>query len=96
MIGAIRVATAVMFIVSNVRIPGSIKLRDDSLISKPAITFLKVYDMSGKEVKTLLNEYQSIGNYKTAFDASSLPAGVYFYRMKAGEFSDIRKLVLIK
>ncbi len=65
-------------------------------ISEPATTSLKVFDVSGKEVKTLVNEYQTIGSYNIEFDASSLPGGVYFYKMKAGEFSDIKKLVLIK
>ena len=64
-------------------------------ISEPATTSLKVYDMLGKEVKTLVNEHQNIGSYNIEFDASFLSSGVYFYIMKAGEFSDIKKLILI-
>jgi hypothetical protein len=65
-------------------------------ISQPTSISLKVYDMSGKEVKTLVNRHQTSGSYKIEFDASSLPGGVYFYRMKVGEFSDIKKLIVIK
>jgi hypothetical protein len=65
-------------------------------ISEPATISLKVYDILGKEVITLLNEYQTSGNYKIEFDASSLSSGVYFYKMEAGAFSEIRKLSLIK
>lgn len=50
-------------------------------ISKPATTSLKVYDISGKEVKVLLNKHQTIGTYKLEFDASSLPDGIYFCKI---------------
>jgi hypothetical protein len=65
-------------------------------ISEPATISLKVYDILGKEVITLLNGYQTSGNYKIEFDASSLSSGLYFYKIKAGEFSAIKRLVLIK
>jgi predicted esterase len=65
-------------------------------LSKPATTSIKVYDLLGKEVKTLLNGYQTAGSHKIELDASSLSSGVYFYKMEAGAFSEIRKLVLIK
>ncbi len=57
---------------------------------------LKVYDMSGKEVAVLLNEYKSAGKYTYTFDANSLSSGVYFYRISAGDFSDTRKMMLVK
>ena len=65
-------------------------------ISEPATISLKVFDILGREVITLLNEYRTAGSYKLEFDASSLSSGVYFYRIKAGEFSDIKKLTIIK
>jgi len=68
----------------------------DYYISKPALTSLKVYNISGKEIKTLVNEHKAIGRYTIEFDASSLPGGLYFYKIQAGEFSDIKKLVLTK
>ena len=57
---------------------------------------LKVYDVLGKEVATLVNETQSAGNYRVTFDASSLPSGVYFYRLVGGSFSETRKFTLMK
>ncbi len=57
---------------------------------------LSVYDMLGREVKTLVNEIKSPGKYIVSFDASSLSSGVYFYKISAGEFSDVMRMVLIK
>jgi photosystem II stability/assembly factor-like uncharacterized protein len=57
---------------------------------------LAVYDILGKEVALLVNENLSAGNYSVDFNASSLPTGTYFYRLEAGEFTDTKKLVLIK
>ena len=57
---------------------------------------LSVYDMLGREVKTLVNEIKSPGKYIVSFDASSLSSGVYFYKISAGEFSDVKRMVLIK
>ncbi len=64
----------------------------------PINTFVtvKVYDILGKEVKTLVNEFKSVGNYSVLFDASSLSSGIYFYKMSAGEFSDVKRMVLVK
>lgn len=57
---------------------------------------LKVYDLLGKEVKTLVSGIQNPGSYNVTFDASGLASGVYFYRLTAGGFTDIRKMTLIK
>ncbi|MBI3578861.1 MAG: S8 family peptidase, partial [Ignavibacteriales bacterium] len=57
---------------------------------------LKVYDLLGREVATLLNERKSPGTYKITWDASHLPSGVYLYRMTAGSFVETKKLVLMK
>ena len=57
---------------------------------------LKVYDILGREIATLLNEVKHPGNYEVTFNASELPSGVYFYRLNAGEFSESRKMLLIK
>ncbi|MFZ5948282.1 MAG: VPS10 domain-containing protein [Stygiobacter sp.] len=60
------------------------------------IVTLKVYDILGKEVATLVNERQSAGNYEVKFDGSNLSSGVYFYKLQAGEFSQTKKLLLMK
>jgi len=50
----------------------------------------------GKEVTTLVSENQSPGSYQVEFDGSSLSSGVYFYRIKAGEFYAVKKFVVLK
>jgi len=57
---------------------------------------LKVYDLLGREVATLVNGRQSAGNYVVQFNASSLASGVYFYRLQAGSFAETRKMMLLK
>jgi len=65
-------------------------------ISDWGFVSLKVYDILGKEVSTLVNEKLSPGNYKVEFDGSGLPSGVYFYRITAGEFTDTKRMLLVK
>jgi len=57
---------------------------------------LKVYNVLGQEVVTLVNEVKQPGRYSVVFDAGNLPGGVYCYRMTAGNFTQTRKLLLLK
>lgn len=57
---------------------------------------LKVYDILGKEVAVLVDEYMPAGNYHIEFNASNLSAGVYMYELVSGNFSETKKLVLLK
>jgi hypothetical protein len=57
---------------------------------------LKVYDLLGREVATLVNERQAPGSYKVHFDGSGLASGIYFYRLVSGDFVQTRTLCLIK
>ncbi|MBK9099161.1 MAG: T9SS type A sorting domain-containing protein [bacterium] len=57
---------------------------------------LKVYDILGREVTTLVNEEKSAGDYEVEFNAATLPTGIYFYQLKAGQFSKTRKMVLLR
>ncbi|MDR3609995.1 MAG: T9SS type A sorting domain-containing protein [Ignavibacteriaceae bacterium] len=66
-----------------------------SLPSRQFIS-LKVYDILGNEITTLVNEEKPAGNYKINFNASNLHSGVYFYSIRAGSFTDTKKLILIK
>lgn len=59
-------------------------------------TSLKIYDMLGREVKTLVNKLILPGSYEVEFDGSDLSSGVYFYRFNSGEFVQTRKMLLIK
>lgn len=57
---------------------------------------LKVFDVNGKEVATLVNEKQSAGSYDVEFDGSFLASGVYFYRIEAGEFTEMKRMIILK
>ncbi|MCX6161976.1 MAG: T9SS type A sorting domain-containing protein [Ignavibacteriae bacterium] len=59
---------------------------------------LKVYDMTGKEITTLVNEYRKPGTYTVSFDSQrfSLSSGIYFYRITSGNYTECRKMILIK
>lgn len=60
------------------------------------LTILKVYDLLGREVATIVNEILEPGTYQRQFSREGLPSGVYFYRLQAGEFIETRKLLLLK
>jgi len=72
-------------------------------ISNTTLVTIKVYDMLGKEVTTLVNEENSPGNYEVEFNGNNLPAGrqglasgIYFYRLRAGNFVETKKMILLK
>lgn len=65
-------------------------------ISNSGFTTIKVYDVLGNKIATLLNEEKPAGNYKVSFHASNLPSGIYFYRISSGSFIDVKKMVLTK
>jgi aminopeptidase N len=57
---------------------------------------IKIYDVLGNEVATLVNEEKASGTYEVNFDAANLPSGVYIYKMQAGSFFNTRKMILLK
>jgi len=57
---------------------------------------LKVYDILGNEVVTLVGEKQNAGSYSVEFDASNYSSGIYYYKLEAGDFSEVKKMILIK
>jgi len=57
---------------------------------------LKVFNLLGKEVSTLVNERQQAGNYRVSFDGGNLPSGVYFYKLKTRRFEKVKKMILAK
>jgi uncharacterized delta-60 repeat protein len=66
--------------------------------SIPAAVNVKiaVYDMLGRELSVIVNEYLNAGNYQAEFNASALSSGTYFYKMTAGDFSEVKKMILVK
>lgn len=72
----------------------STKIRWQSPVGSHQV--LKVFDVIGREVATLVDEFRNAGSYEVEFDASWLPGGIYFYRLSAGDFSSTKKLTLLK
>ena len=65
-------------------------------IPRSGYVTLKIFDVLGREVSVLVNEFIKPGVYETDFDASRLPSGVYFYKLISGDFSETKKMILLK
>jgi photosystem II stability/assembly factor-like uncharacterized protein len=65
-------------------------------VPKKSFVTIKVYDILGREVKTLINDEKPAGNYSVNFAANNLASGIYFYTIKAGSFVQTKKMVLLK
>lgn len=57
---------------------------------------LKVFDVLGREVTTLVDEAKHAGKHSVAFDATGLPSGVYFYRLTAGSYVETKRMMVLK
>ncbi|MBM4157536.1 MAG: T9SS type A sorting domain-containing protein [Ignavibacteria bacterium] len=92
----------------NTEVPGSYKLYQNYpnpfnsmtnvkfQMSNAGNVSLKIYDVLGKEVTTLVNERFQPGTYQVSFDGSGLPSGVYFCKFESGDFSAVTKMILLK
>jgi len=65
-------------------------------IPKNTYVKVKIFDILGKEIETLVNEKLNPGTYEVTFNASQYPSGVYFYRLQAGDYNECKKMILIK
>ncbi|MCG6914627.1 T9SS type A sorting domain-containing protein [bacterium BMS3Abin03] len=65
-------------------------------LPKSSLVTLKIYDILGKEIGTLVNDEKQSGTYKVTWDAQSIPSGIYFYKITAGEYSKTIKMILLK
>ena len=65
-------------------------------IPRAANTSLKVFNMLGQEVATLVNEFTTAGSHDVRFNATGLASGVYFYRLTSGDLTQIKKMSLVK
>jgi len=93
---------------TNIEIPANYKLYQNypnpfnpSTVIKYDIKFdglvtLKVYNILGKEVASLVNELKQAGGYEAKFNGSNLGSGVYYYRLQAGDFSETKRMLLLK
>jgi hypothetical protein len=65
-------------------------------LPEAGLVTLKIYDVLGREVTTLVNEELNAGKHETVFDASRFSSGVYFYRIKVKEFIQTKKMIVMK
>jgi hypothetical protein len=65
-------------------------------LPKSGLVKMVIYDVLGRVVTTLVNEYKAAGSYTVDFDASAIASGVYFYRIESGSFTDVKKMLLVK
>ncbi len=65
-------------------------------ISSRQYASLKVYDVLGNEIATLVNEEKSPGNYEVEFNANNLSSGIYVYQLRAGTFIQTKKMILLR
>ncbi len=65
-------------------------------IATAGMVSLKIYDILGREITTLVNEEKPVGKFEVNFNANHLASGVYFYQIKAGSFIQSKKMILLK
>jgi hypothetical protein len=86
--GTTKVVTTIKFVVPTLVGAGTTKV----------VTTIKVYDVLGREIATLVNEEKEPGSYTATFDTRhlSLASGVYLYRLQAGRFVDVKKMLYVR
>lgn len=67
-----------------------------NIISKASFVKLVVHDITGREIETLVSQNMNAGVYKADWDASKYSSGVYFYKIEAGGFTEVKKMILVK
>jgi hypothetical protein len=78
------------------------EIPDNAVIARSGATWqsltvsLKIFDILGKEITTLVNEQLQPGTYEVTFDGLNLPSGIYFYQLRSGDFVETKKLILLK
>jgi len=65
-------------------------------LPKTGLVTMKIYDVTGREIQTLVNDLKQAGSYSVDFNGSSLSSGVYFYKIQSGDFISVKRMVLIK
>jgi photosystem II stability/assembly factor-like uncharacterized protein len=65
-------------------------------LSENSFVSLIVYDVLGNQIENLISKYQSAGNYKVNWDGQHFPSGIYYYQLKAGKYTDSKKMILLR
>ena len=94
--GTDNLLTVEYFLLQNYPNPFNPSTKIKYSIPQASNVVIKVFDILGKEIETLLNEEKQIGTYEITWYSENLPSGVYFYRLKAGDFVETKKMVLMK
>lgn len=76
--------------------PFNPETRIEFSIPEKSLVSLRIFDVSGRDVAELVNEELLPGTFAISWDATSIPAGVYFYRIEAGRHSTVRRMILLK
>ena len=65
-------------------------------IPQQGLVTIKIYNTLGEEVATIINNEKPAGSYEVEFDATSLPSGIYFYKLQTANFTQTKKMILLK
>ncbi|MFA5403547.1 MAG: T9SS type A sorting domain-containing protein [Ignavibacteria bacterium] len=84
------------FLGNNYPNPFNPSTKIDYAIPKNSFVNIKIYDNLGREVSTLVNELKSAGKYSIDFNANNIAAGVYYYKLTSNNFSEVKKMILVK
>ena len=84
------------FLSNNYPNPFNPTTKIEFAIPKNSYVTLKIYDNIGRDVSTLINELKSAGKYSIDFNGNNLASGVYYYKLTSDNFSDIKKMILVK
>ncbi len=84
------------YLSNNYPNPFNPSTRIEYAIPKNSFVTLKIYDNLGREISTLVNEMKSAGKYSIDFNANNLAAGVYFYKITSDNFTNVKKMILVK
>ncbi|HBZ01682.1 MAG TPA: glycoside hydrolase, partial [candidate division Zixibacteria bacterium] len=76
--------------------PFNISTNIDYELAQQCNVKIDIYDISGGQFATLINEIEQVGHHRVIWNASDVSSGIYFYRMKAGTFDAVKKLALVK
>lgn len=65
-------------------------------IPNKSFVVIKIFDILGREIAVLVNDYKEAGYYEVSWDATNVPSGIYFYKMQAGSFTSVKKMVVMR